>query len=158
MINNNKSVQSLLNFSLFTLFFTNLWVMLFFEILGFLNSNFKPQIKETFYRPEAVLPEPFEMPLYLLLTFALVGLLVFIFHKNYRSVMSRLNDQSYFWPKIVLFIFLLYSFFSKLGPFPLANDFYPYQPRTDSLIYSVSVLIFLIFLIVIAFELDRKSV
>ena len=147
----NPSLNTFINLFNHVLFFTNLWIISFNHILLFLNYYFPPVVKEQFYRPAAAWPEPFEMPIYLVLTVIFV-LIMWVSNK------LKLNFPFPFLLRFIFLCFLLALFISMLGKYPMVLEYYPYQPRVDKSIYTfalVAYLIFIIFLITESFVLEK---
>ena len=147
----NRLLNNLMNFSIQILLLTNLWVILYRTIINFLNHRFSPVIKETFYRPAAVSPEPFEMPLYVLLTFIFIVLII-SFQGLLKRFESRRSSATVFFTKLTILVLLLLFFLKLLGNFPLANDFYPYQLRMDKTIYNAFLFFYTLFFAFIIVE------
>ncbi len=101
----NPSLNTFINLFNHVLFFTNLWIISFNHILLFLNYYFPPVVKEQFYRPAAAWPEPFEMPIYLVLTVIFV-LIMWVSNK------LKLNFPFPFLLRFIFLCFLLALFIS----------------------------------------------
>lgn len=141
-------LKKFLFFSCAALSVTNIWILTFNYLLLFLNFKYPPILSEQFYRPAAAWPEPFEMPLYLGLTLLFV-LLIWQLPKRLKPV-----KITFYW-LVICFIFLLFVFLSKLGNFPMANEFYPYSLRRDGSIY---LLILSLYLGLIGFILIQSTI
>src|SRR3989338_4509307 len=112
------------------LFFTDLWIFLYVRILSILNRLFPPVVNEQFVRTDVATPQPFQIPLYLILTFVFI-----LFIKFKPRVFPRFISSSSLVQKIlfsILFLFLIFN----LGMFPMANDTYPFIPRPDRTLYN----------------------
>lgn len=140
-----KTLNSLMGFLVKNLFVANLWIIIFNQIVLFLNFFFPPVLKDRFYRPAAAWPEPFEMPLYLLLSFLFV-IAIWLYNKMKFQLKLSLPVL------IVVFIFLVLLFTSMLGVYPMAFEFYPYLPRDNPQIYQLTFLIFMAFLVFFIIE------
>ena len=130
-----------MNFVIASLFFTNLWIFLYTNLLQFLNITFPAKTPTEFIRVGAV-PEPFEIPFYLGLSLTCVTA-IFLF--------SKLHPRGEPWSKkhlggvkILCLVFLILLFFSNLGSYPMAHDVYPQPSREKQFVYllffSVSML------------------
>src|SRR3990172_7558397 len=137
-----------------SLFFTNLWIFIYTNLLQFLNSTFPAETPSEFIRTEG-LPEPFEIPLYLVLSLIFV-LVVFFFQrlpKNQPASQFRLPLL-----KPLTLIFLILLFISNIGVFPMARSVYPYlKPETASTYTQFLITYLLIVLIFIFILLKLKN-
>ena len=154
-----KKVNSLIMYVLEVLFLTNLWIIIYTNLLPVLNFLYPAISTVNFYRPAVAFPEKFEMPLYLLLTFLFV--ITIYFTLRVREPISthpegELRKTSYrIWKKTIKYltlIFLTLLFFSKLGVYPLSNEIYPYSLRPDKSIYTLVIFIYLSVLTIIILE------
>ncbi|OGK17072.1 hypothetical protein A2774_05105 [Candidatus Roizmanbacteria bacterium RIFCSPHIGHO2_01_FULL_39_12c] len=136
------------------LFFTVTWILVYTNTIDYLRFTYHPEIKEIIYQSPLANPEPYEIPLYLLLT------LVFIFliwlYSSHLKNLQKIWLNTPLLIKILSFIILLATFFSKLGSFPLLGDFgyslqqghlYPNRLLADKSLYMI------IFVLVIGFML-----
>src|SRR3989304_4655716 len=139
----NQTLQ-LLNISLFI---TNLWIILYNALLGYLNFLRPPVLQDKLYRPAAAFPEPFDLPLYFILTFLFV-LAIVAFHKLIRNfpVIKGLKLN------LFIFLFLLLVFISHLGSYPLAGQFYPFTPRQNQSFYDLRIILYLATIVIIIAE------
>ena len=173
-----KKVNSLIMYVLEVLFLTNLWIIIYTNLLPVLNFLYPAISTVNFYRPAVAFPEKFEMPLYLLLTFLfviIIFLLIWIngkreylfrafqradefggkFFKARNTVSSFPASSDGIWKIIFKFttiIFLALLFISKLGVYPLSNEIYPYSLRPDKSIYTLAIFIYLSVLTIIILE------
>lgn len=127
-------LNSLINFIIEVLLITNLWIVIFHAILDILSYIYSPTIKESFYREAAVFPEPFKIPLYVVLSFLFV-----IFIILFRKALKRFNqsDQPNVFVKLIILSCLLFIFISKLGSFPLGNEPTPNLLNQNKNIYDI---------------------
>ena len=100
---------------------SNIWIILYTSLLDYLNFKFPAVVKTAFYRPEAVFPEPFEIRLYLILTF-IFTFVIWLGLKYLQRINWRINPLL----NTALFIFLTILFIRKIGQYPLAGDLYIY--------------------------------
>src|SRR3989344_3749368 len=119
-----------------TLFFTDIWIYAYTRILQIFRLLF-PKQPPTDFLILGVSPEPFEIILYLLITFLIV-LLIFFTHKQTESYLRGLNRLIQY--TFVTFLILVFLF--NLGPYPLkvTGDFFPNLPYL--LIYLVTITAF----------------
>jgi len=147
-------INLLADFLIETLFFTNLWIVLYIRIIPFLNNLFPPIMPHNFIRAE-VAPEPFEIPIYLLLS-GLMILLIWLYYKKLKPLIKkRLKVKSIIFSSIlraVILITLLIFFIQSLGQYPMAHDIYPYQQGENPNTYHISLFIYLTAMIVILIE------
>ena len=131
----NQTLQ-LLNISLFI---TNLWIILYNALLGYLNFLRPPVVQDKLYRPAGAFPEPFDLPLYFILTFIFVLVIVAIQKlARHFPVIKRLKIN------LFIFLFLLLVFISHLGSYPLAGQFYPFTPRQNQSFYDIRIILYLV--------------
>lgn len=134
-----SKINSLIFFANLSLLTTNIWIILYTSLIDFLNFKFPARTDEIFYRPGAAFKEPFEMLLYILITFLFV-LAIWLFRKKIIEIQSTLPNSLN-----ALFLPLLFVIFiTKLGGFPLANQIFPYSLRPNGVIYSIIALSYLI--------------
>ena len=143
------------DFSIVTLFITNVWIILFTNILTFLSYLYPPTTNSQLLRPISF-PNPFKIPLYLLLTITFV-IIIWVFntvknHSNPNQV--KPGETRNLLLKLFFLIILLYLFFSKLGSYPMAREYYPYALRPDKTIYNLVVFSYLLSIAFIIFELS----
>lgn len=137
-----------------TLFFTDLWIFLYIRIIPFLNRHFPPILPSNFIRAE-VAPEPFEIPIYLLLASMMV-LLISLYYKVLKSFINKsLRTKNIIFisiVKIVIFVTLFVFFIQSLGQYPMAHNIYPYQQIASLDAYHATFFIYLTCMIVILIE------
>lgn len=124
-------MSSIIGFANEALFFTNIWVFLYTNLLSFLNKRLPPiPIQEKFIRPDYK-PEPYEIPLFLLLSivFTLIIFLYYRYVKKYFShkIAITLPYKYSVLIKSLVFIALGKLLFDNLGRYPLAHDLFPYS-------------------------------
>lgn len=141
------------DFANLLLVITNIWIIVYTGMVDFLNFKFPPRVNEFFYRPGAAFPEPFEMPLYLILSFFLtvaIWLLAKIYLKKNMIIATPL--------KYFFFLILTIQFITKLDHFPLANELYPYNLRPHGMIYNIVLALYIgtISLIIVEFTFVAK--
>ncbi len=78
-----------LGFAIEALFITDIWVILYIRILTYLNFIHPPILVEQFYRPAAAWPQPFQIPLYLIMMFLSV-FTIYCFHFFYKQLKNVL--------------------------------------------------------------------
>lgn len=139
-------------FAIEVLLVTNIWIFFYNSLLSFLNSRFPPKISEIFYITGAA-PEPFEIPLYLGLTFLFV-ILIFLLHRWIfkappQAAKTRASDLSFSYIlEAVVFLLLFSIFIINIGEYPLRGNPDPYLPRTNTSFYQVS---FVLYVVTVAF-------
>ncbi|OGK19852.1 hypothetical protein A3C23_04065 [Candidatus Roizmanbacteria bacterium RIFCSPHIGHO2_02_FULL_37_13b] len=153
-ISDNKPLNSFLGVFIEALFVTNLWILIYKTILSFLRSNFKPVIGERFLVP-LDFPEPFEIPLYLVLSVLFV-IFIFIFHKyviNLTEISKeKKNRPFYVLLKYIFFIAMIILFLNNIGKYPLDSLAYSYTPQAHQNIYFSFMIIFVISLFIIIIQ------
>ncbi|MBI4009303.1 hypothetical protein HY357_03650 [Candidatus Roizmanbacteria bacterium] len=152
-----KRVSSLVDFCLEALFLTNAWVLIYINLVDYLNFRFPSTVKEIFFREQVANPEPFEIPLYLLFSFIFI-LLIWLWYRyisklirNFINVQNKKN--LIFLVKVLLTLLLFVLFLQKISIYPLAHDPNPFPDRPDKTIYHFIVLLYIITLGVVASEL-----
>ena len=123
----------IVNFLIETLVITNGWVFVYTRLLRYLNAAIPPSDpSQNFIRmPIEFAPEPYEIPLYLSLTFFTI-ILVFLYYRFVAPFIKQkihipINPQLLSVMKI-LSLFVLGGFFLyNLGKYPLAHEIPPYQ-------------------------------
>src|SRR3989344_2064354 len=139
-------------FAIEVLLVTNIWIFFYNTLLSLLNSRFPPKISETFYITGAA-PEPFEIPLYLGLTFLFVILIFLLYRWIFKTPSQAVNTRvsylsfSYIFEAAV-FLLLLSIFIVNIGAYPLRGDPDPYPPRTDTSFYQIG---FVLYVVTVAF-------
>jgi len=122
-----------------SLFFTNLWVLLYNFLLSFLNTKFPPQPVAGFLTFGSV-PEPYEIPLYLVLT-AIIIFTIFFLHPFIKDVLKKLTTPY----RLFFLIFFGLILFFSLGEYPMRNALYPYFVQDDlAIVYGYSFLFFIV--------------
>ena len=117
-------------------FFTDIWIFLYNDLLHFLNSKLPSTTSTDFIRVGAV-PEPFEIPLYLVFIALIVVFLCILFIKLKVTKIIQTSPHL----KFVLVVFFGLVFISNLGFYPLAHDIYPEPTREKTLLYLLFFLI-----------------
>src|SRR3989344_7010234 len=107
----------MLSFIIETLFITDLWIFLYNNILALLNFGKHFKVTESFFFPIFV-PEPYEIPLYLGLTFVLTIVLIFLFKFLHPKSVSTISLPL----RLGLLFLLLVVFLMSLGSYPMKND------------------------------------
>lgn len=118
----------LIDLTIHTLFYTNLWIIIYTKLLYLLNLNFPPKI----YPSDLGIPsspEPFEIPLYLTLSFIFIVLIWFFD----RSIRTKIKISIPL--KISLLLVLSFIFIFQTGSFPVAHEYSPYLPRAENFPY-----------------------
>lgn len=126
---NFSRIISLVEFAVIALFISNVWIFSYIKILKLLNKAFLPSSPAGFIRFE-VAPEPFEIPLFIGLTF-LFTIIIFILNKPVFllaaiKIKSTVSNRYY---QLLLFVslpLLAIIFLANLGNYPMAHDIYPY--------------------------------
>lgn len=125
-----KNSFAKLGFAIQVLFITNVWIFLYVKILTYLRASFPVSPQQQFVWVPSV-PEPFEIPLYLVLS---LGFVLMIFFS--QKLFERLNRLPLL-IKILLIFLLSLIFISQLGRYPMGGEYDPYPPRPNSLIYFI---------------------
>ncbi len=120
-----------------SLFITNLWILLYNELLTLLNSLFPAKTVTDFIRVGAS-PEPFEISLYLFLTLVFIFTL-YLFYKymHKENVENGLKPLPTHIIKSALILFLIILFVSNLGAYPMTHSYFPYSTSETSLTYRL---------------------
>lgn len=152
----SKILDDLLIFSIKTLFLTDIFIFSYSFILRILNVRFPPAAPTGFIRPETF-PEPYEIPLYLLLLFICVGFLWLQnqFPNLFTKLTSKpfpLNPLPLFILKIVVFFGLASAFLFMLQAYPMAHNIYPFADQENPEVYFLYRFLFLAFVIMTLFE------
>lgn len=136
-------MTTLLSFANETLLLTNLFLQVYKILLEFLNFFFPPGLNPNFFSKKWFSPEPFEIPLYLILSIIWV---IIIFTRSFTFMTGRTNRQRW-----IIFFALLLPFFLNIGSYPLKNNLPFIKPPVDSisLILIVAAYIFTIITVVI---------
>src|SRR3989344_1990672 len=160
-------------------FLTNLFVFTYKILIKVLNRYFPPFQDPSFFAKELFSPEPYEIPLYLSLTFIWV-IVIFILYKSspknqftsYKQSPNSKNSKSKLFEKLnigtpnlfgilvswklgfLFFIFLLVIFFINIGEYPLKNNIQFIQSPVDP-ISSVFILIAYLSLIALIILISR---
>lgn len=106
------------------LFLTNAWILIYNNLLRFLNIHF-PQSAPVGFIREGAVPEPFEILLYLTLSVLTIIAIWFYHHKTKSSLFFHNKHQTL--TNIAVLIFLTILFFINIGSYPMARSIYPYQ-------------------------------
>lgn len=126
-------MKRFIDFVSVALFITNVWIYLYVGLLDFLNFTYPAKVKPLSLNINPFPnPEPFDIPIYLFLTVGFVAILLL----NETFIKGSLQKISPVLKGIFL-IFLLALFITKMGPFPLAYDPFPYKLRSDASLYWV---------------------
>lgn len=149
--------HDIVSFVIESLLFSLVWIYSFTAIIANLRLAFPPQPPDGYLTP-GVTPEPFEIPLYIILTFLIAGA-IYLFHTQVKRIIQSLP----FVLRIFVAIVLIVIFFSNLGMYPLKGDISPYA-NTDSphlvvlhLITYLSIIAFFILELVVMEKLIRMS-
>lgn len=133
--------EKIVSFLIEVFLFSNFWILIYTTIIPALRLIFPIKPNDSFL-VSGVLPEPFEIPLYLLLTPFLIFLIYFL-HRNIKKVVVSFHP-------IIKFIFLviLTIFFIKhLGPYPLSDEMlyslntHVFNPILVSILYLATLLV-----------------
>src|SRR3989338_1349791 len=127
----------LLNIILEALFVSNLWIFFYTSILTFLNSHFPAKINKAFLWVQSA-PEPFEISLYLILTFLFVLAIVF-FHRFKKTIFF-----TSFGLKVFLIVILSILLIYFIGGYPMAGEFDPYPVRSSRSIYFIITIVYIL--------------
>lgn len=164
-----------------TLFLINLFVFTYKFLIKVLNRWFPPYQDPNFFAKELFSPEPYEIPLYLGLTFIWVVSIYFgpkIFKVLAGGSIRRVPQARRIFPafrwfehlregksrrnlpiQIVIFIFLLGIFFINIGVYPLQDNTQYIQSPVDSISsnFIFTAYLSLITLIILAAHIFKKS-
>lgn len=114
-----------------SLFFTNVWIFLYNNLLFYQRLTIPPPKIAEFIIGIWPKPEPSEIPLYIILTFITV-LVIFSLRFVLKKI-DKLTDlefkssRLFILSQLLLFFFLLAIFINYLGGYPLKGDIYPYS-------------------------------
>src|SRR3989344_2987739 len=97
-----------------TLLLTNLFVITYKVSLRLLSGLFPPVVNPIFYSKELFAPEPFEIPLYLILSIIFV---IIILSKSINFLTLRTSPK-----RGIFFLALLLSFYLNIGSYPMKNN------------------------------------
>ena len=97
-----------------TLFLTNLFIYAYKILLKLLNRLFPPVVNPNFFSKELFSPEPFEIPLYIILTIIFV---IIILSKFINFFTLRTSPK-----RGIIFLVLLLAFYINIGSYPLKDD------------------------------------
>ena len=137
----------MLGFLIESLFFANIWIYLYNFLVQHLRLIYPPLPKDNFLIL-GVAPEPFEIPLYLILTFAVV-LVIYIFHLKIKAGATKIKPLV----KKIIFIFSTFIFLKNLGAYPLQEI----SLSTANLVFLAFYLMLLIFLITESAIIERLN-
>ncbi|OGK12090.1 hypothetical protein A3B40_05285 [Candidatus Roizmanbacteria bacterium RIFCSPLOWO2_01_FULL_37_16] len=136
-----------------TLFLTNLFIYTYKILLKILNRLFPPVINTDFFPRELFSPEPFEIPLYLILATVWV---IIILSKSLNLFTLRTGPKRW-----IYFLVLLLAFFLNIGSYPMKNsaEFIksPVDPMS-SLIILIIYLIIILAIIAIVYHLKKLKI
>lgn len=138
------SLNKIFSLSILTFFITNIWIVSYVSLLTIFNFVSPPLLQEKFYRQGAAAPEPFEIPIFLLLTHLFV-MGIILFKRTSFDIRVPLF-------KLAALIILSLIFVSKMGTFPLALKHYPYELRSDQFLYTLTLFFYLASIVLIIFE------
>lgn len=140
-----KYMLPFINFSNSVLLLTNVWIVLYTSLISFLNFKFIPTVQKLYYRPEGIFPEPFEIPVYLLLILFFVVGITYLFDR-FESLITYIKR----WPFLFYFLFAVLSilFIQKIGGFPLSGVPEPFSKSAEQ---SASIIGWVIYLAVVIF-------
>lgn len=144
--------MQILGFLIEALFFTNLWIFFYNNLLKFLNIKFPAIITEPFIRRGAA-PEPFEIPLYFVITFITV-IIIYLLHKTLKNN-SFVSGSRFIILKLLVLVFLIWLFFINLDGYPLKGDIYPYPIRRD---FDEYILYFVAYISIVLFIIIQSSI
>lgn len=151
---NNNFFNTVLNYVVEVLFVSNLWIFLFNFLLKFFNHKF-PIVQPTNFVIPGVSPEPFEIPLYLLLSFFTVFIIFFLHKIIYQkfNFLTRFKTTTMFIVfKLVFLIFLFLVFINNLGDYPMGKDIFPLTNIENNLTNYIYLFGYLIFTGLVIFE------
>ncbi len=158
---NKNHLNWLLNFLIETLLITNLWIIVYNGLLDYLNFAHPPKTPHLVLNINPIPnPEPFDIPLYFILTFLALGIVIvyqLFLRKFLYNSLSKKYSNLIIGLKVVFFVNLLLIFLSKIGSFPLAHDPFPYKILTNKSIYGIFFLIFIITVCFFTFQLTITS-
>lgn len=149
-------LKNKINFFIWLFLITDLWIILYINLVDFFNFTHPPRLTEIFFRSPIANPEPYEIPLYLFLTSIFI-FFIWFFKRNSSFISVRLpslanNDLIQFIVKIITIGFLLWLFLNKLGPFNLAHNPHPFLPRPNRTFYDLGIMLYLFIIVVINIE------
>lgn len=148
-------IISAFSFLAVSLIITNVWIFLYLNILKYLNTLFPPQAPIGFIRSDAA-PEPFEIPLYLGLSFVFVIVLwlanSYIIPLFQRKINLKLPKIIYASAIILAFFPFLFLFLKNIDSYPMARDIYPYATSETPMTYQLFLFIYLTIMALILFE------
>lgn len=129
-------------------FFTNSWILGYYFVLQFLNENF-PFLKDSSsFLANRFHQEPFENPLYIILSVA-VAILIFIYFSNKDRLLkftTRIKSKILLYKSIFLFT-LVSVFLSRLADYPLRDSIA--SPSNNFILYTlILTLIFVVFRVI----------
>ncbi|MBI4009305.1 hypothetical protein HY357_03660 [Candidatus Roizmanbacteria bacterium] len=146
--------NDVVNFLIAVFFVTNIWIILYNTVLTFLTFLNPPVLSDQLLQQNISFPNPFKIPLYLSLSTISV-LLIWLYYRFSPVFLERRqhnNGQAIFLLKLVLSLFLILLFLSKIGSYPMASNPYPYEIRADKSIYTTTLILYLFTLIFITIE------
>lgn len=148
-----KNAPAAINLVINALFLTNLWIILYTKLNDYLYFRFPPHQIEIFFRQGLGNPEPFEIPLYILLTLTITAL-IWLYYRFVKKNVGHIPPIL----KYIVLLLLFVLFVSKLNSFPYAGDIAPYILRLDKISYFLGFLIYIgvIFLITLEFTFIKK--
>ena len=108
-----------MDFAFLSLLITDAFIILYHSLLYLLNKNPKHITDVQFISNIGLLPEPYEIPLYLIVSFMLVSV-IFVY---FRFKIWRMKLLILPYPlKILFFIILLLAFLFAVGGYPMAGE------------------------------------
>lgn len=116
-----------------TLLVTNLFIFIYNGLLQFLNTAYPSSLPTEFIRIGAA-PEPFEMPLYVLLIF-FASTALWLFHRKTKYEAKKLLFGKKTLLHQILLVLLLALFVTNLNSYPMAHSVYPYQNLDSRIVY-----------------------
>ena len=139
----------IINVSILVLAVTNVWIIIFHFLLDQFSFLYSPIISELFYREAAVYPEPFKIPLYVLLSFTF-SFFIILFRKTLLRLIK--SDHLNIYLKLTLFICLAVIFIGRLGSFPLANVLPDSLSFKENITYNLFIFVYVLLITVIVIE------
>lgn len=144
----NIKINNVLESIIESLFFANIWIYSYTIILNYLNRKFPAHVVNIFLptAPKSILqPEPFEISLYLILTFFLV-LFICFYYLKLKIILKKLFNSSihnkFVLIKLSILFTLVILFIVRLGEYPMKQTASIFNGTY--LLYLTSILLILI--------------
>lgn len=131
--------MSVIGLMIEALFFSDLWIFLYNILLQNLNILLPVPIPKEIIFTAA--PEPYEIPLYLVISAGMVFLIWLLHTYVIKEAVSKIRQPVI---KFAVLVILGLLFVINIGPYPMAHDTFPYSPLLSVFTFRLSYLLYLV--------------